>query len=133
MSTPPQGGRDLPWLILGRRVRPFSLGLSLACLVVFWTDIFKRSDAGDVFDGSAEGLVLGGAAALCVVLLWWAYWAKNDLLMRWGLLGATGVFSARAAFLLFDRGWEFTPMWISVSIMTMAGGAWLLEQAGTRG
>lgn len=124
---------ELPWTAFHRQVRPFSFGLSLACATLAWTDIIKRNDLGDVLDnGSPEGWTIGTAAALCLLLLWAGFWVRSDRLMRWGLLGAAGVFAARSAFLLADRGWGFTPFWISLSITVMAGGAWLLEKAAAR-
>ncbi len=128
-AVPPRRGRDLPWLMFNRRVRPLSLGLSLACLVVFWTDVLKREDAGETFDhGSPEGIMTGLLALVCVISLWAAFWRKNEQWMRWGLLGSAGIFSVRSAYILLDRGWDSTSMWLSVCIVIMASGAYLLER-----
>lgn len=120
---------NLPWEFFGRKIRPTSFGLSLVCLVLVWTDLIKRNDLGNILDnGSPEGLVIGSVALVALSLLWGGFLANKDSLMRWGLLLATGAFAARSAFLLEDRGWDFTPFWISVCVTVIAGGSWILER-----
>ena len=125
------GGRKLPWLIGGRRIRPFAFGVSCATLVMAWSLLWKGvDDAGLVFhDGSVEGLLVGLTAAIATFLLWLAFFLVSTPLLKHGLLMAAGVFAARAAFLFLDSGISLTSAWISVCTVIMAAGAYLLEVA----
>lgn len=124
---------NLPWTFLGRKIRPFALGISLACLVIALSLLIGHEDAGRILDGmSFYGMVVGVTALTAVCLLWAGWWDSSDRLMRAGLFLSVGVFSARAALLFLDLGVGKVSGWLSLSIVVMAGGAWLLERTDHR-
>lgn len=119
------GGRNLPWEIAGRKIRPFAIGVSCATLVMAWTLLWKNSDAGTRLDGTTESLIVGTVALISTALIWLAFIIPSTRILKHGLLFAAGVFAARAAFLFVDVGVSSTPAWICIVIMD--GGAYLPE------
>lgn len=91
---------DLPWLVFGRKVRPYALWLSMATATVAWSLLTHRA-VGAALDGVA-GIVIGCVAATAVALLWVGYLVKRDGWMRTGLLAAAGAWFAVGVFLALE-------------------------------
>ena len=125
---------ELPWLFLGRRVRPFALVAALATLYVAASLLIHRQDSGDALDDwTAPGLLVGGLAALSSVALFGGWWARGEKLMRFGLISAAGVFGARAGFIFADTDDIFAlSAWLSTAWVVACGGAYLLETSAPR-
>lgn len=125
---------ELPWLFLGRRVRPFALAAALATLYVSASLLIHRQDAGNALDDwTAPGLLVGGLAALSSVALFAGWWARGEKLMRFGLISAAGVFGARAGFIFADTDDIFAlSAWLSTAWVVACGGAYLLEISAPR-
>ena len=119
---------ELPWQVLGRKIRPYALAVSLASAVVAWAILVKHNDAGSHLE-SGSGVLVGWAAAAAVLLLWWGWWAQSDRTMRAGLLLTAGVFAARAAIVWLDQGTVGAAWLLSVAWCVASGGAWLLERS----
>jgi len=119
---------ELPWTVLGRKVRPYALAVSLASLIVAWAILVRHDDAGSHLE-SEPGVLVGWAALAAVLLLWWGWWAQSDRTMRAGLLITAGVFAARAAIVFMERGAGTIAALLSVAWCVASGGAWLLERS----
>lgn len=119
---------ELPWTVLGRKVRPYALAVSLASLIVAWAILVRHHDAGSHLE-SGPGVLIGWAALAACLLLWWGWWAQSDRTMRAGLLITAGVFAARAAIVLMEGGPGTIATLLSVAWCVASGGAWLLERS----
>ena len=91
---------DLPWLIFGRKVRPYALWLSIATATSAWSLLTHRA-VGAALDGLA-GVLIGLVALAAVLVLWVGYLGRRDRLMSTGLLLATGSWTAVGAFLALE-------------------------------
>ena len=126
---------ELPWIVLGRRVRPFAFASSLAIGFLALTLLVNRQDAGDLLDNwRTPGLFVGLASTVAFVLLVGGWWGKYDSWMRLGLLLTAGAFGARAAFIWVDTGNVLSPSaFLSFAWGVVgAGGAYLLETTAAR-
>lgn len=122
------GHTELPWLIFGRKTRPFSLAVSLADLVIAWGLLVSRNGPGDRLDGGAAGNLVGALALLGTAALWAGFWARSDRAMQAGLLTSAFVWGARAAFIVLDQGvWSQSAL-LSACWVVASSGAYLLER-----
>lgn len=119
---------ELPWTVLGRKVRPYALAVSLASLIVAWAILVRHDDAGSHLE-SEPGVLVGWAALAACLLLWHGWWAQSDRTMRAGLLITAGVFAARAAIVFMEGGAGTIAALLSVAWCVASGGAWLLERS----
>ena len=119
---------ELPWTVLGRKVRPYALAVSLASLIVAWAILVRHDDAGSHLE-SEPGVLVGWAALAACLLLWHGWWAQSDRTMRAGLLITAGVFAARAAIVFMEGGTGTIAALLSVVWCVASGGAWLLERS----
>ena len=108
---------ELPWLFLGRRVRPFALAAALATLYVSASLLIHRQDAGNALDDwTAPAIFVGGLAALSSLSLIIGWWRSSERLMKFGLISAAGVFGARAGFIFADTDDIFAlSAWLSTA------------------
>jgi len=125
---------DLPWTILGRKVRPYALAVSLASLCVALTLLARGQDAGAALDGrTGPAIAIGAMAFIAFALLMGGWWLRGERMMRWGLLASAGVSGARAGFIFLSTSDVFAvSAWLSACWVVASGGAYLLE-ASSRG
>ena len=116
---------NLPWMIFGRRMRPFSLALSLSTLLITYATLAGVT-VGQQLDG-ISGKILGGVGVLTVLLLVAGFWFKNDRAMVNGLLLSTGVWMSVTAVLALDIGFVAVSTLSAGCWAVAAGGSWLLE------
>ncbi len=126
---------NLPWLVLGRKVRPYAFAVTFICMVLTIALLVTGDDAGRILDNDDPaskynliGYSVGITAFFAGVFLLSGWWFRSDRLMRWGLLTSAAMFAARSAFLFMDLGWRHVPAWISLGLVLASGGAWLLER-----
>jgi hypothetical protein len=117
---------------IGRyRIRPFSFALMLSLIVSAWQWQVLHAGPGSVF-----GDIASGCFALIAAALLFAGWAwDNGRVHRWGMLLATGVWTARAflAFMDPERAWTSSASgWLSLCWAIAAGGTWLVERHAHR-
>lgn len=124
---------NLPWKFLGRQIRPYSFGVAYLCAVYFVFNIFVGQSVGTIFDDQSHiALTVGSFSLICFVILVSGWWVKSDRLMRLGLLLSTGIFAARGAFVVIELGFAQLSAWVSLGLVIMSGGAWLLEKTASR-
>ena len=117
-------GVELPWVIFGRRIRPFSFVLMLATLIIGIE--FNVTQTGP---GSGIAAYLsGGFSFLTVFLLALGWWLKNDDVHDWGLLIAAGVWGARSTLFILDTDFKDVGTYLSLCWMVGALGAYALER-----
>jgi hypothetical protein len=117
-------GVELPWTVLGRRLRPFSFVLMAATFIVGFEFHLTESGPGS---GLSEHFAGGFAfMASAMLLLGWAL--RNDDIHDWGLLVAAGVWGARSTLFLLDSNWRDVGAYLSVCWMVGALGAYGLER-----
>ena len=121
---------DLPWLVFGRKVRPYALWLSIATATSAWSLLTHRA-VGASLDGAA-GLIIGLAAAAAVVVLWVGYLARIDQLMRSGLLLAAGSWLAIGVFLALEGASPVSAI-LAFCWSGASAGAYLLEAVAEDG
>jgi len=126
---------NLPWLVLGRKVMPYSFAVTFICIVLTIALLVTGDDVGHILDNDDPasrynliGYSVGIAAFFAGVFLLSGWWFRSDRLMRWGLLTSAAMGAARSAFLFMDLGWRHVPAWISLGLVFASGGAWLLER-----
>ena len=117
---------DLPWLIFGRKVRPYALAVSLSTAVIAWACLAGIA-VGKLLDGLA-GTIVGVAAVVTVAALWWGWLAKSEVWMHRGLLWSAGVWAAIATILAIDVGPINVNTLLAAAWVIASGGAWLLER-----
>lgn len=120
---------ELPWLFLGRRIRPLALGLSLANLVIGIGILVLHHGPGDSLDMFWPGTAVGLQAVLATVLLWAGFWCKSDRMMQWGLLLTAGAWASRAFFIFRDSGPSDQSVQLSACWVFIAVGSYVLERA----
>lgn len=118
---------ELPWMVAGRRIRPYALAVSLASAVVGFSLLVQRDAPGDVLDSSPHGLGLGISAIAASTLLWLGFWLKSSRWMQWGLLLTTGVFIARGVYVGLDTSFSNQASLLSLCWGVASAGAYLLE------
>ena len=111
----------LPWALFGRRVKP----LSVAAIVANLSMVFDVRDVA--FSVVVSLFAVVGVAAFCV-----AWWVNSSRLIQVGMLLTVGLFGFRAAYSGISFGWADQEVWLSVSWMIAAGGAFLLERRAPR-
>ena len=116
---------NLPWMIFGRRMRPFSLALSLSILLITYATLAGVT-VGQQLDG-ISGKIVGGVGVLTVLLLVAGFWFKNDRAMVNGLLLSTGVWMSVTTVLALDIGFVAVSTLSAGCWAVAAGGSWLLE------
>ena len=128
------GRTELPWLLLGRHVRPLSLGISLACAVLVALILTSSSVWGAQDWWSLGVAIIAGAATLA---LWAGFWVPSSVLMEHGLMMAAIAFGVRGGYIGSAGHWTLgstLTACLSWTFVVMAGGAWLLERStGGRG
>lgn len=128
------GRTELPWLLLGRHVRPLSLGISLSCAVLVALILTGSSIWGGGDWWSVAVAVLAGAATLA---LWCGFWVPSGVLMEHGLMMGAIAFAVRGGYIAQTGNWTVGATLtaaLSWTLTVMAGGAWLLERStGGRG
>ena len=117
---------ELPWLLLGRKVRPFSFALSVATFILGAVIL----GGGSVWGGADPwSLMVAVLAWVATGLLWAGFWVPSSVLMQHGLMLAAMVFAARGAYIGMQPGvstwWTAALSW---SWTLAAGGSWLLER-----
>ncbi len=117
---------ELPWLMLGRQVRPYALAVSLACLSVA-SGVLGTEPPGERLDDTRGGMVIAASALAAASVLWVGWWGRSDAAMKLGLLASAGVFAARAAVLAGDRP-QSQGLWLSLCWVLASAGAYLLEE-----
>jgi hypothetical protein len=116
-------GVELPFQIFNRRIRPFSLALLIATIVVVYQyEIMEQGPGPHGFD-----VVETMFASFAVCLLFFGWLLKNDAVHEWGLVLAAGVWAARMSLYVLDQGWSSIGVWLSLSWFIGAFGAWMLE------
>jgi hypothetical protein len=122
-------GYELDGLFFGRPIRPFHLAVTLSTGVVAYV-LHRVLDAGWT---STAAHTLGAVATVSVVLLTVGWWRTNDWCAEWGLLLATGVWTARGVLIVIDP--NVTPLFgpfpsalLSFAWAVGAGGAYMLER-----
>ena len=118
---------ELPWLFMGRRIRPYAFAVSLASASVAWILLTGRSSYTSL-DASVAGELVGWAALVAAILLWVGFWKGSDLLMEHGLAITAGVFAARFIFIGLHDSWVIQPALLSFCWCVASAGAYLLER-----
>ena len=120
---------DLPWLLWGRKVKPYALAVSMSTAVVAHAMLVDRDDVGSTFDAySAPGIVVGVCALAAVLSLWAGWWGRKLPLLEAGLLLSVGVWTARGALVGLTDGPTVNTVWFSFAWVVASGGAYLLER-----
>lgn len=119
------GRTELPWLLMGRHVRPFALAASMASFTLFLLIATEQSvwlDATGRWEGAVAVLAAGST-----FLLWAGWWVPSTQLMQHGLIMCAVVFAVRGTFIgLIGDNWLTAAL--SYCWTLGAGGAWLLER-----
>lgn len=124
---------NLPWKLFGRQIRPYSFGVAYLCAVYFVFNIFVGQSVGTIFDDQSHiALTVGSVSLVCFAILMSGWWVRSDRLMRAGLLLSTGIFAARGVFVVLELGFAQLSAWVSLGLVMMSGGAWLLEKTAER-
>lgn len=116
----------LPWQLWGRKVRPYVLAVSLSTAVIAYACLTGIA-VGRLLDG-ATGIIVGAAAVVTVLALWWGWLAKSEAWMLRGLLWSAGVWAAITTILATDVGLVNVNTLLSAAWVIASGGAWLLER-----
>jgi hypothetical protein len=117
-------GVELPWVVYGRRLRPFSFAIMLSTIVVGVQYVGLGEGPGSVLaDGFTGGFAFIGAALL---LLGWA--TMNDDVHDWGLLLCGGVWAGRATLYMLEDGPDAIGFWLSMCWVVGIMGAYALER-----
>ena len=120
---------DLPWMVLGRKVKPYALAVSMSTAVVAHAMLIERDDVGASFDAySAPGVIVGVCALLAVLSLWAGWWLRLLGLLEVGLLLSVGVWMSRGSLVWIDEGPTANTVWFSFAWVVASGGAYLLER-----
>lgn len=125
---------ELPWLIFGRKVRPYALAVMLASLFVAGSILIQREDAGSALDNwTAAGLLVGSLGIIAAGTLIAGWWLRSEKAMQWGLLLSAGVFGARAGFIFTStHNWLAISAWLSTCWVVASAGAYLAESSTSR-
>ncbi len=116
---------DLPWLIFGRKMRPFSFALSISTSVITWS-IFSGNTLGKFLD-AAPGQFVGVIGVIAVLLLMAGWWARSDRLMTVGLLFSAGVWTTITAITGLETSFFGVSTMLAGCWAVASAGAWLLE------
>lgn len=116
---------DLPWLIFGRRMRPYSFALSISTSVITWS-IFAGSTIGQLLDATL-GQFAGIVGIVTVLLLIGGFWFRSDRLMTIGLLLSAGLWTTITMITGMEIGFFAVSTMMAGCWAVASGGAWLLE------
>jgi hypothetical protein len=116
-------GAELPVAFAGRKIRPFSLALLIATIVVVYQyEVIEQGPGPHGFDVAET--MFASAAATCLLFGWVL---KSDDLHEWGLVLAAGVWSMRMSLYALGVGLGSIGVWLSLAWVVGAVGAWMLE------
>ena len=122
---PESNGRTLPRRVLGRALRPYSLAVSLATMVLAYA-VLAGVAVGQSLDGPL-GKAFGVAALVTAFWLVAGWWAQQDRWMVRGLLWSAALWFGVSGMILTEAG----PLSVSGLLAgcwgVASGGAWLLE------
>lgn len=119
---------SLPWLFFNRRIKPYALAVSLACLVIAIGSLVLRNLVGSTFDDlNPAGVFVGGLSLSSFLLLMYGWWAQKNRPMEVGLLASSGVFGTLASYVFLENGLLAVSGWISVAWVVASVGAYMLE------
>lgn len=122
---------ELPWLVWGRKVRPYAFAVSLAAGVQGLILATGKSVWGA---GDAWSWVMAGLALVSVAMLWWGWWGRDEGAMRHGLILTSCLFAGRAAYIATTAG--SVTGWLAAGLLACwavaSAGAWLLEASWDR-
>lgn len=116
---------DLPWLIFGRKMRPYSFALSIATGVITWS-IFSGNTIGQLLDAT-PGQFAGVVGVFTVLLLVCGFWFRSDRLMTIGLLLSAGLWTTVTVITGMEIGFFSVSTMMAGCWAVASGGAWLLE------
>jgi hypothetical protein len=106
--------------VWGRAIRPVAFGIMLSMITVFVFYVFA-ADTESAHNEYAEAV---GYGALAVAIMLAAGWgSKNQKLLEWGLLFASGAWVSRWFLLLFTDKWDTVGFYLT--------GCWIVVTAGT--
>lgn len=114
----------LPWLLLGRHVRPYALAVSVASFLLGVNILTGSTVWGN--SGDPWSLLVAVAGFLACAMLWIGYWASHPTWLAHGLLVSAAAFAARGAYIGLVGGNWITAA-LSLSWTLASGGAYLLE------
>ena len=117
-------GVELPWVIFGRRLRPFSFAIMMSTMVVGVQYVGLNEGPGSVL----ADWFTGGFAFVAVFLLFCGWAFKADDVHDWGLLLAGGVWAGRGALYFLEQGPRAIGLWLSLSWVIGIMGAYVLER-----
>jgi hypothetical protein len=117
-------GVELPWKILGRRIRPFSFVLMMATIRVGIEFNVTQSGPGSGLSSNFSG----GFAFIAASLLFTGWLIQSDDTHDWGLLIAGGAWGARSALFILEGKWDDPGAFLGLCWMTGALGAYALER-----
>lgn len=117
-------GVELPWKVMGRRIRPFSFAIMCTTFVVGIQHLGLHDGPG----AAVADWFTGGFAftAALMLLIGWAF--KQDDIHDWGLLVAAGVWGSRAALYFMEDGPSALGVYFSLGWFAGIMGAYLLER-----
>jgi hypothetical protein len=117
-------GVELPWTILGRRLRPFSFAIMTSTFVIGIE--FHLTDTGPGV-GLSEHFA-GGFAFMASAMLALGWAIRNDDIHDWGLLLAAGVWGARSTLFFLDQNYDNVGAYLSLCWVVGILGAYALER-----
>lgn len=117
---------ELPWVVLGRAVKPVAFGLALIMLGLCVYNLLGLGTFGATPLASAYAILTALSAGL-LVAGWVGRWQQ---VAEWGLLISCWVLATRALFIWLTEGWEERGVILSTGAAVIAGGSYLLERLG---
>jgi hypothetical protein len=117
-------GVELPWMIFGRRLRPFSFAIMFTTLVVGIQYVGLHAGPGSAVASWGTGGFAFASAFL--LFLGWAF--KHDDMHDWGLLIAAGVWGSRAVLFWLETGPSTLSVYFSLGWFVGIMGAYGLER-----
>ena len=117
-------GVELPWVIFGRRLRPFSFAIMLTTTVVGIQYVGLQTGPGS----AVADWFTGGFAFVAAIMLLIGWLFRQDDIHDWGLLIAAGVWGSRSALYLLEDGPRAIGVWLSLGWFIGIMGAYLLER-----
>ena len=124
-----RGETHLPWMFLGRKVRPFAFAVTIATATMCWLMVTSTSSLQS-FDH--PGVHVGYFAILTVFSLIWGWWRKDDCWAMWGLLLSAGVWTGVSILLVADGPRSWPQVILAFAWAIGSGGAYLAESINER-
>jgi hypothetical protein len=116
---------ELPWLLLGRMIRPYALAVSVATFALAAVILGGATVWGD--DRDVWSVASAALAVAATGLLWVGWWARSNAVMEHGLILSAVVFAIRGTYIGILSGNWWTAL-LSWAWTIASGGAWLLER-----